>query len=109
MSFTRFIALRYFVSKKRHRFISLLSFISVFAVAVGVFALIVVISVMNGFQFDLRDKILGSKGHIQVQSLFNDGITDYENLIKEIEKDPDVIGASPFFTGQVMLKTGSDI
>ncbi|HDS09673.1 MAG TPA: FtsX-like permease family protein, partial [Firmicutes bacterium] len=109
MKFTGFIALRYFTSKKRHRFISLLSFISVFAVAVGVFSLIVVISVMNGFQYDLRDKILGSKGHIQIQSLFNEGIQDYEELIKIIEEDPDVIGAAPFYTGQVMLKTGSEI
>ena len=82
MKFERFIALRYFITKKRHRFISLLSFISVFSVAVGVFALIVVISVMNGFQYDLRDKILGAKGHIQVSSLFNNGVKTWKEIIK---------------------------
>ncbi len=109
MKFENFIAVRYFITKKRHRFISLLSFISVFSVAVGVFALIVVISVMNGFQYDLRDKILGAKGHIQVSSIFNNGIKNWEEVIKIIEEDKDVIGAAPFFTGQVMIKTKSDI
>lgn len=109
MFFERFVALRYFISKKRHKFISLLSFISVFAVAVGVFALIVVISVMNGFQYDLKEKILGSKGHIQVTSIFNDGLENYESLIKIIEEDEEVIGAAPFYTGQIMIKTGNDI
>lgn len=103
-SFNFFIGLRYLKSKKQG-FISLINFISVAGISVGVMALIVVISVMNGFHQDIRDKIIGANAHVIASSYFKDGISDYDKKVSEISKIEYVKGVAPYFLGQVMLKT----
>ncbi len=102
--FNFFIGLRYLKSKKQG-FISLINFISIAGISVGVMALIVVISVMNGFHQDIRDKIIGANAHVIASSYFKDGIFDYDKKVREINKIEYVKGVAPYFMGQVMLKT----
>src|SRR3990167_3176033 len=102
MSYEIFISLRYLKAKRKQAFISLITWISIGGVAVGVTALIVVISVMGGMQEDLRNKILGTNSHVIVLS--NEGwITKHQEIIKKVEKVEHVVAASPFIFNQVML------
>lgn len=108
LSYQFFIALRYLRSKKKHRGISVNTFISIAGVALGVMTLITVISVMDGFHEDLRNKILGVNAHIVVQS-YEGGITDADLLREKIAGVPNVIASSPFVFGQVMLRHGQRV
>lgn len=100
-----FIAFRYFRSKKRHKGISINTLISISGVALGVMALIVVLSVMDGFHEDLQKKILGVNSHIIVSN-YEGKISDYESIIKKIRSMPGVKNVSPVIYGQVMLGFG---
>ncbi len=103
-SFTYFIGLRYLGAKKQG-FISIISFISIAGIALGVTALIVVISVMNGFHEDIRNRIIGTNAHvIALPGNTKEGIKDYQDIIKKIEKIDHVVAAAPYYMGQVMLK-----
>lgn len=94
MRFERFIALRYLLTRGNHAFISVISWVSVLGVALGVAALIVVLGVMNGFSNELRDKILGVNAHIVVTSL-EGVIRDYGRLAEQAEAVSGVTGAMP--------------
>ena len=108
MNFELFVSLRYLLAKRRQTFISLITFISIAGVAVGVTALIVVLAVMNGFQDDLRTRILGITSHVVVGS-FNGAFSDYQTLMKEVEKEPGVVAATPFVYAQVMISSGKNV
>lgn len=105
LSYQFFIALRYLKSKKRHRGISVNTFISIAGVALGVMTLVTVISVMDGFHEDLRKKILGVNAHIVVQT-YEGRIRGVDLLRNKIEEVPGVTASSPFVYGQVMLRHG---
>ena len=98
-----FIALRYLRAKKRHKAISLNTFISIGGVTLGVAALIATLAVMTGFSEDLRDKILGTNAHVIVQNLRSGGISDYRDVASKIEGLPHVVSAAPFIQNEVML------
>jgi lipoprotein-releasing system permease protein len=100
------VSLRYLLAKRREKFISIISLISVFGVAVGVCALIVVIGVMSGFDNDLRDKIVGTNSHLVIEK--DGGIEDAQAVIKEITTIPHVITASPFLDGQAFVKASGE-
>lgn len=101
--FEFFIALRYLRAKRKQTFISLITFISILGVILGVMALIVVLSVMSGFQTALRDKILGTNAHIIVLN-YEGYFHNYNEVIENIKKDShDVVDAAPFIITQVLL------
>jgi lipoprotein-releasing system permease protein len=104
MTFEFFISLRYLVAKRRQTFISLITFISIAGVAVGVMALIVVLAVMNGFQEDLRERILGVTSHVVVGH-FEGAISDYKEIIEKIRREPSVVAATPYIYAQVMISS----
>ena len=108
MSFELFLAYRYLKSKKRHSFISFITIISILGVTVGVMALIVVLSVMNGFRADLMKKILGVNSHILVMS-YSGNISKYRDIIKSIRSVKGIISATPFIYTQVMIRSGSSV
>jgi lipoprotein-releasing system permease protein len=101
MNFEIFVSLRYLLAKRRQTFISLVTFISIAGVAVGVMALIVVLAVMNGFQNELRERILGITSHVVVNSL-RGSIEDYRDLMARVESEPEVVAATPYIYAQVM-------
>lgn len=108
MAFELFVSLRYLLAKRRQTFISLITFISIAGVAVGVMALIVVLAVMNGFQEDLRKRILGVTSHV-VLGHFNGTLADYGRVMVEAEKEPGVVAAAPFVYAQVMLSSARNV
>jgi lipoprotein-releasing system permease protein len=107
MSLSFFIAWRYLITKRKEKFISLISVISVLGVAIGVMALIVVIAVMSGFDNDLRDKIIGNYSHITVGKYDGMDSGEYAAAAAKIRVNPHVLAVSPFIQGQVLVSEGS--
>jgi len=105
MPYQFFIAFRYLKSKKKNKGISLNTAISVGGVAVGVMALLVVLSVMSGFHEDLQRKILGVNAHVVVLS-YKGPIANYREIAEKIKGEKDVLSSSPFVLGQVMASSG---
>lgn len=103
-----FIGLRYMRARRRNRFVSFISASSMLGIAVGVMALITVLSVMNGFEKELRERILGMVSHATVQD-YEGSLQDWSGLIPELEGMPDVTGVAPFVRGEVMLTRGSAV
>jgi len=101
-----FIALRYLRSKKKHKGISVNTLISTGGVAVGVMALLVVLSVMSGFHEDLQRKILGVNAHIVILS-YKGTMPGYHEVSEKIKEDKDIVSATPFVMGQVMVSNGN--
>jgi len=97
------IGLRYTGAKRRNHFISFISLVSMLGIAVGVWALIVVISVMNGFELELRSRILGMVSHATISS-FGEGVENWPELVAEARKHPDVVGAAPYIEHEAMLQ-----
>jgi len=97
-----FVGLRYTRSRRRNHFISFISLISTLGIALGVVVLITVLSVMNGFHKEVRERILGMASHGDVQAL--DGrMSDWQEAMGMARKHPRVLGASPYIEGQAML------
>lgn len=105
MSWQFKVSLRYLTSKDR--FVSLISLISIIGVAVGVGALIIVISVMSGFDEDLRSKIIGTYSHIEILSDY--GMKPSAALRDNMIKTPHVVAVSFFLNGQGLIRSGEDV
>ncbi|MDD4202516.1 MAG: ABC transporter permease [Candidatus Omnitrophica bacterium] len=101
---TIFISLRYLFSRRHNRFISLISFISVAGITVGVAALIIVLSIMTGFDQEIKDKIIGTYAHVIV--IGQDGVDASSELIEVIQNDPETVAFAPFIEEQALLKIG---
>ncbi len=97
-----FIGLRYTRAKRRTQFISFITLTSVLGIALGVTALITVLSVMNGFEAELRERILGMTAHATATGRFGQ-LDDWQALDKKLVDYPHVQGSAPFITGQVMI------
>jgi lipoprotein-releasing system permease protein len=98
-----FVSLRYLRAKRRVRSVSVITVISTAGVTVGVMALIVVMAVMSGFEFDLRNKILGTNAHIWVMRYGDRGIEDPGAALASVRQVKDVTAASPFTYNEVLL------
>ena len=109
MRFEFFIARRYLFARRGQAFISVISWISVAGVALGVASLIVVMSVMNGFTTDLRDKIVGVTSHAVIFSTGGTMNEDTDKLADAIRAVPGVTGATPFIYSELMLSTQSGV
>lgn len=106
MRFEIFVSLRYLFARRGHAFISVISWISVAGVALGVASLIVVMGVMNGFTTDLRDKIIGARSHGIIRSYMG-GIPEDSEMLKEITEVKGVTAATPFIHAGVLLSSSS--
>lgn len=107
MRYELFVSLRYLFARRKEKFISAISLISIAGVALGVCALIVVIAVMSGFDNDLREKIVGTNSHILIER--QNGIADYDAVVEKVQAIKQVVAASPFINGQVLLTHNDDI
>ena len=96
------VGLRYTRAKRRNHFISFISVTSMLGIALGATALITVISVMNGFERELRERILGVASHATISG-FDGPLEDWESLITTAEAHPEVVGVAPFVEAQAML------
>ena len=101
-----FIGLRYLRTRQQNRFVSFITLASLIGVALGVAALIVVLSVMNGFENELRGRLLSMTSHATVAAA-RGGISEWRELIASAQRQPDVVGAAPYVQLQGMLANGS--
>ena len=108
MSFEFFVSYRYLKAKRKQTFISIITFISMGGVALGVMALIVVLAVMSGFENDLKNKILGLNSHALVLN-WDNAIDNYDQVSRRVESVPGVTAATPFVLTQVMVSTGAQV
>ena len=100
-TFEAMIGLRYVCARRRNHFISFISMSSMIGVALGVMALITVISVMNGFEKELKERILGMASHAVIEE-FN-GLINWENVIQDVKNHPEIVGAAPYFHAEGMI------
>ena len=108
MSYEFLISLRYLRARRKQVFVSVITFISIGGILLGVAALIIVLAVMNGFESELRNKILGINSHI-VLTEYGGPMQNPDAVIKEVEQVKGVIAATPFIYSQAMLKRSGDI
>lgn len=103
-----FIGKRYTHSRRRNRFISFISFASMLGIMLGVMVLITVLSIMNGFEKELRDKILGVIAHVTVSET-KGSLSHWAEHLPELKAQAHVVGAAPYIQKQVMLTNGNQM
>ena len=94
---------------RRNGFISFISGVSMLGIALGVAALIIVLSVMNGFQKEVRDRMLSVVSHVEVADADGAALADWHATAAEARKNPEVIGAAPFVVSQALIARGDDM
>ncbi|MEE9910655.1 MAG: lipoprotein-releasing ABC transporter permease subunit [Deltaproteobacteria bacterium] len=109
MPYEFFISRRYMRAKRKQVFVSIITFISIFGIFLGVAALIIVLAVMNGFEDDLRNKILGIRSHIEITADVSGTIKNYRAVREDVDKTPGVVASTPFIYTQAMIRSGSGV
>ena len=104
MNFEWWLTLRYLTAKK-DKFLSVINFVAIAGIAIGVMALIIVIGVMTGFDHDLREKIVGANAHVFVER--ETGVKNYRQLNERLRSVPGVIATTPYIHGNVFLEAGT--
>jgi len=105
MTYEIFIAKKYFRAKRKTGFISIITYVSIAGVTIGVTALILVLSVMNGFEAEVRSRLIDADAHIRLRKFFTDTIREVDELIQIVQKNPRVVGASPTIYEESMIKS----
>jgi lipoprotein-releasing system permease protein len=104
--FEVFIGLRYTRARKRDHFISFIAILSIIGIALGVLVMITVLSVMNGFQKEVRERLLGAASHATINGI-EGSLPDWRNVITQAKQHPRVVGAAPFIRTEGMLTNGA--
>src|ERR1700750_2883141 len=94
---------------RRNRFISFISGVSMLGIALGVAALIIVLSVMNGFQKEVRDRMLSVVAHIEVADANGAALSDWQATLAKARENQAVIGGAPFVAAQALVARGDDM
>lgn len=108
LPFELFVGLRYTRAKRKNHFISFISLTSMVGIALGVAALIVVLSVMNGFQSELRNRILGVASHLEVTGP-NNQLADWQDVALQLKQQNHVLASAPYVMAQGMLSNGQAV
>ncbi|MDR0330915.1 MAG: ABC transporter permease [Chitinispirillales bacterium] len=95
-----FVALRYLRGKRKIGFVSWITYISAAGVCLGSFVLVLALSIANGFEKEVRDRIVGTLAHAKISRYYENQINDYESLRESILGHPQVVGAAPYITGK---------
>lgn len=103
-----FVGLRYTRAKRRNHFISFISLISMLGIMLGIVALIVVLSVMNGFHTEIQARILGMASHATLSDPYGD-MSDWPDVLEQVQSHESVVGAAPFVELKAMLANGSRV
>lgn len=104
--FEVYIGLRYTRARKRDHFISFIAILSIIGIALGVLVMITVLSVMNGFQSEVRDRLLSAASHATIDGI-DGNLPDWVAVMKQVKTHPRVIGAAPYVRTEGMLTRGS--
>lgn len=103
MGFELLIARRYLTAKRKQAFISVITFVSILGVTIGVMALVIALSLITGFQEDVQHKILGATSHLMVSDLSGEGLKDYNELAQKVSKLPEVEAVTPVVYNTVLI------
>ncbi len=103
-----YVGLRYTRAKRSNHFISFISLISMLGIALGIVALVVVLSVMNGFHKEIQERILGMASHATIGGA-NGELENWREVLAQVEQHPAVVGAAPFVELQAMLTNGQEV
>lgn len=103
-----FISLRYLKARRKQVFVSVITFLSIAGIFLGVAALIIVLAVMNGFETDLRNKILGINAHVVLME-YGGALRNYDQVRQKVLAEKGVVAATPFIYAQAMLKKGQSV
>jgi len=98
-----FIARRYLTARRKQAFVSVITFISVLGITIGVAALIIAIALITGFQQDVRDKILGATSHLMISDAADEGFTGYEAMAEKVRAVPGVLSVSPVAMSEALV------
>jgi len=98
-----FIATRYLKSKRKTGFISLITYISIVGVMIGVAALIIVLSIMNGFESEVRQRIIGFGAHIELRKFHSQGVENYGELLEKVRNIDHIVGISPYISEKGLI------
>lgn len=109
MPYELFISKRYLRARRKQVFVSIITFISIFGIFLGVAALIIVLAVMNGFETDLRTKILGIKSHIELTADIGGSMKNYSRVQELIAGTEGVVASTPFIYTQAMIRSGNSV
>jgi lipoprotein-releasing system permease protein len=109
MPYEIFVSRRYLRAKRKQVFVSVITSISILGIFLGVAALIIVLAVMNGFEEDLRTKILGIKSHIELTTDMTGPMKDYQQVRQKISGIEGVVATTPFIYSQAMLRSGNGV
>jgi lipoprotein-releasing system permease protein len=109
MPYELFISRRYLRAKRKQIFVSIITFISIFGIFLGVAALIIVLAVMNGFEEDLRTKILGIRSHIELTTDINGPMKDYQKVRERIAGVEGVVASTPYVYSQAIIRNGNGV
>ncbi|MDD8019859.1 MAG: ABC transporter permease [Acidobacteriota bacterium] len=101
--FELFIARKYLTARRKQAFISVITFVSILGVTIGVMALVIALSLITGFQEDVQEKILGATSHLMVSDLSGEGLRGYEELAARIEALPEVQAVTPVVYNTVLI------
>lgn len=101
--FELFIARKYLTARRKQAFISVITFVSVLGVTIGVMALVIALSLITGFQEDVQEKILGATSHLMISDLSGEGLKDYQALAAKIETWPQVQAVTPVVYNTVLI------
>ncbi len=104
-----FISRRYLSAKRKQIFVSIITFISIFGIFLGVAALIIVLAVMNGFEEDLRTKILGIRSHIELTTDITGPMKNYQQVQERIADIEGVVASTPFIYSQAMIRNDNSV
>lgn len=109
-NFKYYIAKRYLFSKKESKFVSFITYIAIIGITLGVATLIIAVSILNGFEKDIKDKVAGLVAHIQITSFLPEGVENYKETIKKItDSISEVTGISPFVQREAVIRFKENI
>jgi len=108
MAFERFIAKRYLLSKKKIQFITIITFISIIGIAIGVGALIAVLSVFNGFNEFQINSLTGFDPHLRIEATAGSKFENYNEIISKVNNEPDITGIAPFTMNKGVISSRND-
>jgi lipoprotein-releasing system permease protein len=103
-----YIALRYLRSRTHQGFISIISYLSIGGVTIGTAALCIVLSVMNGFETEVRARILGADAHVRLTTFGNEGLSAWQEAASVVRTVPHVVGVSPYLFEKGMIRVGNN-
>ncbi|MFW6160753.1 MAG: ABC transporter permease, partial [Acidobacteriota bacterium] len=103
MRYELFVARRYLTARRKQAFISVITFISILGITIGVMALVIALALISGFQSDVQDKILGTTSHLMVSDISGEGLSEYSRLMDNIQQLEEVTHVTPVVYDTVLL------